>query len=341
MRPVAFVLGTRAEAIKILPIVKELERRRLAYRVISTGQHDLQEFHFKNFTELQPPKGTSGAFNSPLEGLLFLAKHFQPIRRLVKGCIVMVQGDTMSTTVGAVASRLTRGTTVCHVESGLRTYDVWEPFPEEISRVIADRLSHVHFAPTRRAAQVTPARSTHLVGNTVVDSIKERKLKVKDKGFLLFSIHRQENINNRTRMKRLVEKIEQLSKRFPIVFVLSQNTGRRLQEYGLLETVEQHCRILPVLPYETFLPLLAECKAVVSDSGGLAEECAFLQKPLVIFRSKTERFESVEHGYALLGFEFDLESFVRSFRPSQKHLYGKGDAGKRIVDILEKMEAKN
>ena len=130
MRPVAFVLGTRAEAIKIRPIVKELERRRHAYRVISTGQHDLREFRFKNFTELQPPKGRSGAFNSPSEGIVFLAKHFRPIRRLVKGCIVVVQGDTMSTAIGALAGRLASNTTVCHVESGLRTYDVWEPFPE-------------------------------------------------------------------------------------------------------------------------------------------------------------------------------------------------------------------
>lgn len=338
MRTVAFVLGTRAEAIKILPIVRQLERRGHDYRVVSTGQHDLREFRFKNFHELHAPRGTSGTFNSVWEGIAFVARNTWKIRALVRGCIVVVQGDTMSTTVGALAGRLSSGTTVCHVESGLRTYDFLEPFPEEISRVIADKLSHLHFAPTERSAGVTPPHSTHLVGNTVVDAIAERNLKVRDDGFLLVSIHRQENINNRAVMDKLVATLAKLSKRFPVQFVLSENTKRRLQQFGLYARVERTCRVIPVMPYEKFLPLLARCKAVISDSGGLAEECAFLGKPLVIFRRKTERFESVEHGYALLGFDFDLPAFLKSFSPKKKHVYGRGDSGLRIVDILERLE---
>ncbi len=337
MRPIAFVLGTRAEAIKILPIVHALEKESWEYRVISTGQHDLREFNFDNFTELHAPKGKSGTFNSSFSGLWFVAKNIVRIRRLVKGCIVIVQGDTMSTTVGAIAGRLA-GATVCHVESGLRTYDFLEPFPEEISRVISDKLSHLHFAPTRRSAKVTPWHSTHWVGNTVIDMIAKKKLKVKDGKFLLFSIHRQENINNKAILSKLVANLVALSKQFKIVFVLSQNTRRRLDQFGLLKQVEEHAEIRPVLPYEQFLPVLASCTAVVSDSGGLAEECAYLEKPLVIFRKKTERFESVEHGYALLGFDFDLKTFIRNYRPREKQIYGKGDAGAQIVAVLRHLE---
>ncbi|MFH1106624.1 MAG: UDP-N-acetylglucosamine 2-epimerase [Candidatus Micrarchaeota archaeon] len=335
MREVAFVLGTRAEAIKILPLVRELERRGRAYKVVSTGQHDLAEFGFARFVELRRPRGVSGTFRSPVEGFLFSVSLVPRIRSLVKGCIVVVQGDTMSTAAGALAGRLARGATVCHVESGLRTFDLLEPFPEEISRVIADSLSHLHFAPTERSAGVTPRSTTHLVGNTVIDSIKARGLRVRDGGFVLFSIHRQENINSPAVMKKLVQRLEETAKRYKVKFVLSQNTRRRLEQYGLMAAVEKRAEILPVLPYEKFLPLLASCTAVVSDSGGLAEECAFLGKPLVIFRRKTERSESVEHGYALLGFDFDLAKFVKGFSPRRRHIYGRGDSAKKIVDVLE------
>ncbi|MBU1197122.1 UDP-N-acetylglucosamine 2-epimerase [Candidatus Micrarchaeota archaeon] len=341
MRSVVFVLGTRAEAIKVLPVISELRKRGHSCRVISTGQHDLREFRFPHFTELRPPTGISGTFNSSFEGMAFVAKNIHRIRKLVRNCIVVVQGDTMSTTVGSIAGRLASNATVCHIESGLRTYDFLQPYPEEISRVIADRLSHVHFAPTQRAAAVTPRHSTHLVGNTVIDSIRSRRLKVKDDGFLIFSIHRQENINSSSVMTRLVKNVVSLSRHFRILFILSKNTQKKLVQYGLYSDVTKHCRILSVLPYEKFLPLLARCTAVVSDSGGLAEECAYLQKPLVIFRKKTERFESVEHGYALLGFDFDLREFIRNFKPRAKHIYGRGDSGKRIVDVLEQLEKRS
>lgn len=338
MRKVVFVIGTRAEAIKILPIAKELERRRLHYSVISTGQHDLREFRFRNFKELNPPTGTSGTFRSSLGGLQFSVANVFKLVPLLRGSIVIVQGDTMTTAAGAVAGRLA-GATVCHVESGLRTGDLMQPYPEEASRVIADKFSNLHFAPTKRAARATRTHSTYLVGNTVIDSIRARKLKVSDKDFVIFSIHRQENIKDAEVLAKLAAMVEKTAMKRRIKFVLSQNTKARLGKAGLLGKIEENCEILPVLPYEKFLPLLASCTAVVSDSGGLAEECAFLKKPLVIFRKKTERMESVEHGYAFLGFDADLEKFVKNFRPRGKNIYGDGTAAKKIVDVLERLES--
>ncbi len=335
MRDIYFVIGTRAEAIKILPVCKALETAKIPYFVISTGQHDLREFNFKNFTEVIPARGQSGTFNRVIEAIPFLAKAMAKIFPLVKGQIVVVHGDTMTTAAGAITGRL-GGAIVCHLESGLRTGDLFNPFPEEISRIIADAMSQVHFAPTKRAEKVTQ-NETYLVGNTVIDAIKNRKLKVKDNGFVLVSVHRQENIRDKSVMEKIVEKIVEESNKRKVVWILSQNTEKKLREYQLYEKVAANCEVRKLLPYEEFVKLLAKCKAVLSDSGGLAEECSYLRKPLVILREKTERQESVENGYALLGFDFDLENFMKKFKPKKKNIYGDGTTGKKTAEILKNL----
>ncbi|OIO26071.1 hypothetical protein AUJ14_02915 [Candidatus Micrarchaeota archaeon CG1_02_55_22] len=340
MKKVAFVLGTRAEAIKMLSIIRALERKGHDYKVLSTGQHDLTEFKFKNFVELTPPKGKSGMFSSKLGAITFLLRNTLKLRPLLKDCIVIVQGDTMSTMAGAVAGRLASGALVCHVESGLRTGDYFAPFPEEISRVVTDNLARLHFAPTQLSARNTPNSSTFVVGNTVIDELVASGVKPDEGDKVIVSIHRQENINDRKVMVKLVDAVEELALVFPVTFILANNTKRKLEEYGLLDRITQACRTEPVMPYNEFVKLLASCRAVLSDSGGLAEECSFLGKPLMIFRTKTERMEAVNAGNALLGFQGDFISFIKSFKTTdeQRKVFGDGNAGEKIVGILEGLE---
>ncbi len=336
MKNIYFVIGTRAEAIKILSVCKALEKIKVNYSVISTGQHDLQEFRFKNFIEVTPARGKSGAFNRIIDTAPFLFKAMRKVYPLVKGQIVVVHGDTMTTAAGAITGKLA-GAIVCHLESGLRTGDLLNPFPEEISRIIADKVSQVHFAPTERAAKVT-GKETYLVGNTVIDSIASRKLKILDNGFILVTVHRQENIRNRDIMQKIVNNVVNLTKKYKVIWILSQNTEKRLKEYKLYAAVQNNCKIIDLLPYEKFVKLLAQCKAVLSDSGGLAEECAYLQKPLVILRKTTERQESVENNYALLGFDFDLDHFIKYFKPKAKNIYGNGTTGEKVANILHDIQ---
>lgn len=335
MKTIAFVLGTRAEAIKMTPIIEALEEKSLAYTVVSTGQHDLSEFRFKNFVELNAPKGKTGAFSSLLGAGWFVVKNIFLLKKHLRNCVVVVQGDTMSTAAGAIAARLA-GATACHVESGLRTGDIFQPFPEEISRIIADRVCQIHFAPTLKAAANTPQNSTFVVGNTVVDAVKKKNLKISEGNFVIVSIHRQENIRDKKVMERLVEQVEKIAEKYKVLFVLPDNTRRQLESFGLLQMVLSCTETTPVLPYGAFLEKLAACKAVLSDSGGLAEECSFLGKPLVIFRRKTERMEAVEAGNALLGLERELLPFIENYKPGDKFVFGDGTAGKRIVEILVK-----
>ncbi|MFH1780345.1 MAG: UDP-N-acetylglucosamine 2-epimerase [Candidatus Micrarchaeota archaeon] len=338
MRKIFFVIGTRAEAIKILPVIKELEKRKHSYVVVSSGQHDLREFKFKNFIELNPATAKSGGFKSAFEASFFLLKAMPRLIMLLRKekSVVIVHGDTMTTTAGALAGRLA-GCIVCHLESGLRTHDLRQPFPEEASRVIADFLSQVHFASTKRAFKVTHHSSTFLVGNTVIDSIKQKHLRVSDKKFVLVSVHRQENINDCATMQKIVAKVLEISKKHKVKWIMHGNTVRKLCEYELMHSIRSKCEVIDLMPYEKFLPLLAQSTAVLSDSGGLAEECAFLRKPLVILREKTERMESVDHGYALLGFNFDFEEFLKKFSPDAKDIYGDGTTGIQVVSILERI----
>lgn len=333
MKTVAFVLGTRAEAIKIIPVIAALERRKLAYQVFSTGQHDLSEFRFKNFTQLETPRGKTGAFNSVLGGVLFALKNCLALVPHLRGAVVVVQGDTMSTAAGALAGRLA-GCSVCHVESGLRTGDFLQPFPEEASRIIADWLSQVHFAPTVKAARNTPAATTFVVGNTVVDAVRARRLRVSNGKFVIVSIHRQENIRNEGVMRALAAQVEEIALRYPVLFILPANTRRQLEKFGLLERVLACCKVSSVLPYPAFLAKLASCRAVLSDSGGLAEECSFLGKPLLIFREKTERMEAVEGGNAVLGVGARLLPFLQRFKPRNRLVFGDGTAGEKIARVL-------
>ncbi len=335
MRDIFFVIGTRAEAIKIMPVCKALDEMKVPYSVISTGQHELSEFKFKRFTEVIRAKGKAGNFNNIIEALPFLIRAMARILPKIKGQIVVVHGDTMTTAAGAITG-VFGGAIVCHLESGLRTGDIFNPFPEEISRIIADKASQVHFAPTQRAAKVTSGQ-TYLVGNTVIDSIKARKLKIKDESFIIVSVHRQENIKNKRIMEKIVEKVVEETRKRKVVWVLSQNTERKLKQYGLYEKIRKHCTVINLMPYEGFVKFLARCKAVLSDSGGLAEECSYLHKPLIILREKTERQESIENEYALLGFEFDLDRFIEGFKPKKKNIYGDGTAGKKVAAILKKL----
>ncbi|NUN11917.1 UDP-N-acetylglucosamine 2-epimerase [Candidatus Micrarchaeota archaeon] len=339
MRKIVFIIGTRAEAIKILPLTKELEKKKHDYSVLSTGQHDLSEFKFKDFLELNKAKGKSGAFKGVIQAVFFLLKSIPLMVEYLKekDCFVIVHGDTMTTTAGAIAGRLA-SRQVCHLESGLRTGDFFQPFPEEASRVITDALASIHFAPTERAFLQTNPHSTFLVGNTVIDAIKEKKLKVTDKKFVLVSVHRQENVNNKAVMERIVSEILRIASKRKVVWLMHGNTIRKLDEYGLMKSIKAACDVRDLMPYEKFLPLLATATGVLSDSGGLAEECAYLKKPLVILREKTERMESVEHGYALLGFDFDFEYFLKNYKQDKEHIYGEGNSSEKIVHILERLK---
>jgi UDP-N-acetylglucosamine 2-epimerase (non-hydrolysing) len=365
--PVVFIaFGTRPEAIKMAPVVLELLRRRVL-RVVTclTGQHremldqvieafDLPVDHdLKIMRERQSLGHITSSALSGVESLL----------ESTKPDLVMVHGDT-TTTLAAALAAFYHKIPVAHVEAGLRTDDLYCPYPEEMNRRLADRLTQVHYAPTNgaRAALLregTPADGILVTGNTVIDalvataatSVPERDPKVSQAlarpgPKVLVTVHRRESWG--MPMERVAEAIRQVCERFPqvtFIFPIHLNPVVRATFRSALDKVSQVVFTEP-LPYRPFVHLVKAVDVVITDSGGLQEEAPTLGKPVLVMRDTTERPEGIEAGTArLVG--TDSEAISRELlllltdRVAYERMatainpYGDGRAAARIADHLE------
>ena len=358
--------GTRPEAIKMAPVVLELLRRR-AFRVVTclTGQHrEMLDQVVEGFSlpvdydlKIMRERQSLGHITSAvLTGM-------DPILETEKPDIVMVHGDTTTTFAAALAAYY-RMIPVAHVEAGLRTDNIYSPFPEEMNRRLADRLTEVFYAPTRnaRAALLREGArpdSILVTGNTVIDALLvtaasapppweprlERALK-RPGPKVLVTVHRRESWG--MPMERVARAIKQVcvsEPRVTFVFPIHLNPVVRTTFRGALEGVDQVVFTEP-LAYGPFVHLMKAADVVITDSGGLQEEAPTLGKPVLVMRDTTERPEGIQAGTArLVGTDSDLiagelllllrdrsayERMATAINP-----YGDGHASERIADHLE------
>jgi UDP-N-acetylglucosamine 2-epimerase (non-hydrolysing) len=278
--------------------------------------------------------------------------------------LVVVQGDTTTTMAGALAAFYHR-IPVAHVEAGLRTGDLREPFPEEMDRVLTARLATLHFAPTRRAAEELAAEGVScerifVTGNTGIDAV----LYVRDRlntgsmaacewswadpsrHLLLLTSHRRENFG--PGFERVLRAVARLASRPDVQVVYPVHRNPKVAEpafralAGLPNVI-----LLDPLPYVAFVDLMRRCRFILTDSGGIQEEAPSLGKPVLVLREKTERPEAVEAGTVrlvgtdeerivqeatrLLEHEGEYEQMTRRHNP-----YGDGHACERIADVLSR-----
>ncbi len=367
--PIAIVLGTRAELIKMAPVMHALARKKVAYVYVHTGQHKVtdlaQELKVRvPDVVIEPPEraGPSrGRFSSLLQAIAWNARVFLRVRHTIarlRPRIVLIHGDTMTTATVALAVRtLSPRPLLAHVEAGLRSHDVLEPFPEEISRRIADACSDILFAPTSLASQTFSSflyagKSVHVVGNTNVDVLLSNLPHAKRvrvpwmprKPFLFSQMHRHENITNRRRAQALVEVLTRAP--CPVVFVLLENTRKQLQKFGLLDSLKsaKNVRLVDNLPYLHFLKVFSSSSCVLADSGGQTEEASVLGIPTIVFRKRNERMEAEHagtairtldphHARALITEVLSKGAFYRKARAA-RNPFGDGRAGKRMAQAL-------
>jgi len=367
MPEVLLVVGTRPEAIKLLPVYRALVARGAEVAVMTTGQHrqmveplmDVIGFPATFTLDL----GDSVPSLSQLSSRL-LAALDEPLRTRKPGWIV-VQGDTTSVAMGALSGYY-HDIPVAHVEAGLRTFRPREPFPEELNRQIVGRLASVHFAPTEGARanllrEGIADTSIRVVGNTIVDALRDirdrvlphlpddpllRPILTSEKPLLLVTAHRRENHGAGiaaladTLAKLAREAGDRLQIAFPIHLNPAASDPVRARLSGL-----PGIHLLPPLLYPQFLKLLTRAAVVLTDSGGVQEECAVLGVPLLIARNVTERAEAVECGVGeLVGVDPQVifESAMRllndrSLRESRSNptgAFGDGTAGERIASVL-------
>ncbi len=366
---IVVALGTRAELIKMAPVMRALTNRRVGYFFLHTGQHGIDDLLTplgvkKPDQVLEWSESKRGRFGSAtFKALIWNAKSTRRIGAVFKKLlpkIVVCHGDTMSTAAIAAAAKIySPRSMIAHVEAGLRSHDLAEPFPEELSRRFVDLVSQVLFAPTETAARnlhgvLYIGKKVFVTGNTNVDVLLEnlpraRKFKL-PKGipsgqFVYAQMHRQENIRSKERCAALVRLLKSIPA--PVVFVFLENAAKQFEKFGLMEEIRSAKNIIvkPNLPYLEFLKVFSNASCVVTDSGGQTEEAAVLKIPIVIFRHRNERQEAEECGVAVrvdcdenkaLHFVNEAlskrEFYLRA--KASNNPYGDGRAGARIAKEL-------
>lgn len=358
MKSALTIIGTRPEAIKLIPVISALKKN--AYfksKICITNQHtDLLDSFFLS-SEIKVDYQLENFVNKgnlPQNTAQILTQ-LSPILEDEKPDIVLVQGDTTSAFAAALAAFYAR-IPVVHIEAGLRTGDMYSPWPEEIHRCLIDKLATYFFAPTHEARDILiseglSSNNIWVVGNTSIDAIRlalaaaSPITRFKEK-IILVTVHRRENHGEPLReiCQALLALVEQFSG-IRILFLLHPNPAIHRPVSTMLGGINNIDLIEP-LNHLSFVQLLNQCIFVITDSGGIQEEVSFVGKPVLVVRNKTERPENINAGTAwLVGTKsVDIISCCKELIGNPETLegmskvhfsYGDGHAAERIVKILE------
>ncbi|HEX9623825.1 MAG TPA: UDP-N-acetylglucosamine 2-epimerase (non-hydrolyzing) [Streptosporangiaceae bacterium] len=307
----AVVVGTRPEIVKLGQVARALGP---ACQVIHTGQHESAELA----ADVIASVGLKAT--RTLTGIAGLPRHAR-IGRMVERlgdlftaeqpAAVIVQGDTNSAVSGAQAANAA-GIPVIHVEAGLRSFD--RAMPEEINRCVISALTDVHCAPTQGAVrhllnEGIPAANIELTGNTIVETTLAMAPPAAEAAeiatqagaepyrYVLATIHRTENADDPARLEAILDQLTKLG--LPVLLPLHPRTRQSIKKFGLTATLDR-LHAMPPADYRTFLGLASLASLIVSDSGGIQEECTVLKRPLIVVRNSTDRPESIAAGFAWL-----------------------------------------
>lgn len=375
MKKILVVFGTRPEAIKLAPVIKALKAEKsFEVNVCSTGQHREMLRQVTNLFTIQIDQDLD--LMKPNQTLYDItANSLLKIDSIIEGYkpdVLVVQGDTTTAFVAALAA-FYKKIKVAHVEAGLRSYDIFHPYPEEANRRFISVISNFNFTPTEESRQNLLKEgfgdnTIYVTGNTVVDALIEIKNKLADptlsenlkkdlslklgkdfeeKEFVLLTLHRREKFGEE--MQNLLHSIKELAEKYNhLNFIypthLNPNVAKPVKE--ILGNSENVLLTEP-LDYLSFLYLMSKCRFIMSDSGGVQEECFVFSKPIIVLRSVTERNEAIEAGYAFLTgsdknklfFNFsEIDAKISSgfnFFPPQNP-FGDGKSSERIVNILKR-----
>ncbi len=358
---IAVVLGTRPEIIKMSPVIRYLERFKKDYFIVHTGQHysfEMDRLFFKEL-ELPEPKHQLSVHLAPSQGhgehLGRMLSHLEKIFLDEKPSVIAVQGDTNTVLAGALVASKIHGIQVAHVEAGLRSYD--REMPEEINRILTDHISDYLFPPTQLAKKILlsegiSAKKIHVTGNTIVDAVVQNMKIAEKKGlpmpyglktnepFFLMTMHRQENVDFKDRLKAILIGLSRVHEHFkiPIIFPMHPRTEKMLKTFGL--TLPAGVRHVAPAGFLDFLRLEGKAKLILSDSGGVQEEACILKVPCVTLRTTTERPETLTTGgNVLAGYDpvkiLSGAKKMISKKAVWKNPFGDGRSGERIVQILE------
>lgn len=330
------VLGTKAQLIKMAPIMVELNKNNIPYRFIFTGQHRETIQELLNIFKLKKPDITlhSGKditkinqmFIWSLKILFNTLVHKRQIFPNKDG-IILVHGDTFSTLLGALMGKI-GNQKVGYVEAGLRSFELFNPFPEELIRRVVSGISDIHFCPGDFAMQNSQKYMGVKINtkqNTLLDSLNlalsNKDIKVKygipRTKYCIFSIHRFENIFFKKQLSKIVTYINNYQKKIKVLFILHKPTEERLKEFRLYNKLLKYknVELRSRYDYFSFIKLLNKSEFLVTDGGSNQEECYYLGKPCLLLRKTTERKEGVGQNAILSNFNWEIiQNFIKDYK---------------------------
>lgn len=365
---ILFVFGTRPEVIKLAPVILELKKYPDKYNVIICNTEQQKElsnqtlayFNLKadiNLDCMRPNQSLAEVQSRILTALdsVFSEKEIDA---------TIVQGDTMTVLCGALTS-FYRKIPVFHVEAGLRSYDIYEPFPEEVMRQMTSRVAELNFAPTEKNKNALlkediSEKKIYVTGNTVIDALfclsedtmnvasefyKEKGIPVDDK-VVLITTHRRENHGER--INRILDAIEHLVNKYQdhhFIIPVHPNPNVKDKIHSRLEKYS-NVYLLKPLDYPYLVYLMKNAKLILTDSGGIQEEAPSFGCPTLVMRYETERQEGIDAGVSVLvGADYDkivnlsceiLDKTKSDSRLKAQNPYGTGNSSKKIEEIISK-----
>ncbi len=351
------VLGTRPEIIKMSPVIRELERSKVDFFILHTGQHysyNLDQVFFDQLGLPQPKYSLEVGSGSHAEETGKMLIEIERVLLDEKPDIVLVEGDTNSVLAGALAAAKLH-IKVGHVEAGLRSYD--KTMPEEINRILTDHLSDCLFAPTGKSREILlgegiTEEKIFVTGNTIVDAVYQHRelarrgknrdivdsLNLKPKEYFLVTLHRQENVDDQARFASILKGLDKVATEFhlPVVYPIHPRSRKRMTEFDLKS---RNLILIEPVNFLSFLLLESNARLVLTDSGGVQEECCVLEIPCVTLRDNTERPETLEVGSNILAGTtpekiLECSQIMLGRENNWRNPFGDGKAGERIVRIV-------
>ncbi|MCJ7792563.1 MAG: UDP-N-acetylglucosamine 2-epimerase [Candidatus Marinimicrobia bacterium] len=344
------VIGTKAQLIKMAPIMAELQKRKIDYDFIFTGQHKETIEELIGGFQLKKP-----------DYILYKGKDITKIHQMIfwfikcivhtlknkkkifgkNGNVVLIHGDAISALLGATIAKIS-GLKVAYIEAGLRSFDTFNPFPEEITRRLVSFLSDYHFCPGEFAyknSQKYRGIKINTKANTLLDSLRlvirndnSIQVDIPKEKYCLVSIHRFENIFNKAQFSFILEILEEISRQIKVLLILHKPTKEKLKEYGFFQELRKNPNIelRPRYNYFKFIKLLCATEFVITDGGSNQEECCYLGKPCLLMRKTTERKEGLGQNVVISKYDrkiikdftnnyqnYRLDPLIREISPSK------------------------
>lgn len=327
--------GTRPEYIKVKPIIDLFNKRNVEYRIVFTGQHkDLAQFPYDWILDIKDGTNRLDSIVGSIMGQMWECfKYLAPTH-------VLVQGDT--TSVLAIAlSAFHHRIKVIHLEAGLRTYDNQNPYPEEQNRRLVSQITDIHLCPTELSKQNLINEKVlgekYVVGNTVLDNLLPWKEKVNSSSNnVLITMHRREN---HFWMQEWFEEINKIAKKYDyLTFIFPVHPNPNVQRHKHIIDAP-NVKLIEPLSHDELLDILVDSRLVITDSGGIQEECSFFNKICLTCRKITERPEAIGQSTVMVKSPSDLsglfDKYVTDYHIYYECPFGDGKSAEKIYEVLK------